>query len=143
VVRSLAREGGLPSVLWAGPEQFSAAMKWGEEAVQGTRRNKPVHLRYLLWIAALLTPRPPPLLVLNEPESSLHPDLLPALARLVALAARSSQVIVVSHAARLLAALEQAEGLELRSIVLEKELGETRILNLEPGESPRWQWPSR
>ena len=37
-------------------------------------------LRYLLWIAALLTPRPPGLLVLNEPETSLHPDLLPALA---------------------------------------------------------------
>ena len=36
-------------------------------------------LRYLLWIAALLTPRPPGLLVLNEPETSLHPDLLPAL----------------------------------------------------------------
>lgn len=38
-------------------------------------------LRYLLWIAALLTPRPPALLVLNEPETSLHPDLLPALGR--------------------------------------------------------------
>ncbi|GIT39428.1 MAG: hypothetical protein Ct9H300mP8_06240 [Gammaproteobacteria bacterium] len=35
-------------------------------------------LRYLLWIAALLTPRPPALMVLNEPETSLHPDLLPA-----------------------------------------------------------------
>ena len=41
-------------------------------AVDGT-------LRYLLWVAALLTPRPPGLLVLNEPETSLHPDLLPAL----------------------------------------------------------------
>ncbi len=36
-------------------------------------------LRYLLWIAALPTPRPPALLVLNEPETSLHTDLLPAL----------------------------------------------------------------
>ena len=35
----------------------------------------------LLWAAALLTPRPPELMVLNEPETSLHPDLLPALAR--------------------------------------------------------------
>ena len=40
-------------------------------------------LRYLLWVAALLTPRPPELLVLNEPETSLHPDLLPALGRLI------------------------------------------------------------
>ena len=29
-------------------------------------------LRYLLWIAALLTPRPPSLMVLNEPETSPH-----------------------------------------------------------------------
>lgn len=29
-------------------------------------------LRYLLWAAALLTPRPPELMVLNEPETSLH-----------------------------------------------------------------------
>ena len=40
-------------------------------------------LRFLLWTAALLTPRPPELMVLNEPETSLHPDLLPALARLI------------------------------------------------------------
>ena len=44
-------------------------------------------LRYLLWRAALLTPRPPELMVLNEPETSLHPDLLPALARLILAAA--------------------------------------------------------
>jgi len=55
-------------------------------------------LRYLLWIAALHTPRPPPLMVLNEPETSLHPDLLPALARLITRAASRSQVWVVSHA---------------------------------------------
>ena len=39
-------------------------------------------LRYLVWTAALLSPRPPAFLVLNEPENSLHPSLLPALARL-------------------------------------------------------------
>ncbi len=98
-------------------------------------------LRYLLWIAALLTPRPPSLLVLNEPETSLHPDLLPALGRLIAQAARGSQVIVVSHAARLIAALEDSE--DLRSVVLEKQFGETRIANLDMSEIPRWEWPAR
>ncbi|HEY0825397.1 MAG TPA: AAA family ATPase, partial [Ramlibacter sp.] len=100
-------------------------------------------LRYLLWIAALMTPRPPPLLVLNEPESSLHPDLLPALARLVLHAARSSQVIVVSHASRLIAALEGAQDLDVRSVVLGKDLGETRILDLADDEIPHWNWPAR
>src|SRR5262249_31197021 len=63
-------------------------------------------LRYLLWIAALLTPRPPSLMVLNEPETSLHPDLLPALARLVVRASENTQVWVVSHAKALIAALK-------------------------------------
>jgi hypothetical protein len=45
-------------------------------------------------------------MILNEPETSLHPDLLEPLARLIACAAKRSQVIVVSHAAELVAALE-------------------------------------
>ena len=95
-------------------------------------------LRYLLWVAALLTPRPPGLLVLNEPETSLHPDLLPALGRLIARAAKRSQVIVVSHAAGLIDAL-QAQP-ECHSIVLEKTLGETGIAGgawpARPGSGP-------
>ena len=96
-------------------------------------------LRYLLWIAALLTPRPPGLLVLNEPETSLHPDLLPALGRLIARTAERSQVIVVSHATRLIATLEPER--DCRSIVLEKRLGETRLA--DEHMSARWQWPAR
>ena len=68
-------------------------------------------LRYLLWVAALLTPRPPELLVLNEPETSLHPDLLPALGRLIQQASTRSQVIVVSHAAGLIDALQSQSEL--------------------------------
>jgi predicted ATPase len=98
-------------------------------------------LRYLLWIAALLTPRPPGLLVLNEPETSLHPDLLPPLARLIARAAERSQVIVVSHAPRLIAALEEQRG--CHSIALEKEFGETRIAGTDRLDRPAWHWPAR
>jgi predicted ATPase len=98
-------------------------------------------LRYLLLVAALLTPRPPELLVLNEPETSLHPDLLPALARLIARAAAHSQVLVVSHAARLIAALEREEASQ--SIVLEKQFGATRIADADDRDLPAWKWPTR
>jgi len=98
-------------------------------------------LRYLLWIAALLTPRPPQLLVLNEPETSLHPELLPALGRLVARAAQHSQLLVVSHAPRLIAALEESR--DCNSTTLEKALGETGIAGADRLDRPRWQWPSR
>jgi len=98
-------------------------------------------LRYLLWIAVLLTPRPPRLMVLNEPETSLHPDLLPALARLIGVAARSTQVWVVSHAPRLIAALEQ--NAQCQSLLLEKELSETRVAGLGELDVPAWHWPQR
>src|SRR5215467_5834809 len=39
VIQSLALEGGLSSVLWAGPEIISRAMKRGEQPVQGTLRK--------------------------------------------------------------------------------------------------------
>jgi predicted ATPase len=96
-------------------------------------------LRYLLWVAALLTPRPPELLVLNEPETSLHPDLLPALGRLIRQAATRSQVIVVSHAAGLIDALQSQP--ECHAITLAKSFGDTTVEgSLEP---PRWEWPAR
>jgi predicted ATPase len=96
-------------------------------------------LRYLLWVAALLTPRPPGLLVLNEPETSLHPDLLPALGRLIAQAADRSQVLVVSHAGTLIDALQSQPV--CRSILLEKKFGQTSVAGED--DRPRWQWPAR
>lgn len=96
-------------------------------------------LRYLLWIAALLTPRPPELMVLNEPETSLHPDLLPALARLIVAASQRAQVWVVSHANRLIAALNENPG--CHSIELEKELGRTRVVGQGMLDEPAWRWP--
>lgn len=98
-------------------------------------------LRYLLWVAALLTPRPPELLILNEPETSLHPDLLPALGRLIARAARHSQVIVVSHATRLIASLEREKNTS--SIMLEKHFGETVVAGMDRLTVPSWSWPAR
>jgi predicted ATPase len=98
-------------------------------------------LRYLLWTAAMLTPRSPRLMVLNEPESSLHPDLLPALARLICVAAKSTQIFVVSHASRLIAALKQNPA--CLSIELDKQLSETQILGQGKLDVPSWRWLNR
>jgi predicted ATPase len=94
-------------------------------------------LRYLLLVAALLSPRPPELMVLNEPESSLHPDLLLPLARLISAAAKRSQIVVVSHAADLVDALRQEGG---RQVLLDKQLSQTVVID---DEAPAWAWPSR
>jgi predicted ATPase len=95
-------------------------------------------LRYLLLVTALLSPRPPELMVLNEPEASLHPDLLPALARLIALASERSQIVVVSHSVDLVDRLTLDLG--AKRIMLEKQLGETIVAG---EDTPAWNWPSR
>ncbi|OVZ79798.1 ATP-binding protein [Yersinia kristensenii] len=95
-------------------------------------------LRYLLLVAALLSPRPPEMIILNEPEISLHVDLLQPLARLIGQAAQHTQVIVVSHAAALVSALQQEN--DCHSILLRKELSETTV---QPAARADWQWPSR
>jgi predicted ATPase len=109
-------------------------------------------LRYLLWAAALLTPRPAELTVLNEPEASLHPDLLPALAGLVTRASEGSQLVVVTHAAGLVTALS-ARQREVNIIELTKTAGAARAATSGVGETaivgqglldvPSWHWPTR
>ncbi len=98
-------------------------------------------LRFLLLVAALLSPRPPELLVLNEPENSLHPDLMPALCRLIKLAAERSQVIVVSHSAVLVNELAADEICE--PIHLVKESGATVLQHGNLLDQYGWRWPSR
>jgi len=111
-------------------------------------------LRYLFLVAALLSPRPPALLVLNEPETSLHPDLLPALGALVHAAARETQVVVVTHASALVDALRRATASGAPDLpgpddLLELELvrsafGETTVAGREGLlDQPAWTWPRR
>jgi predicted ATPase len=82
-------------------------------------------LRFLCLLAALSSPRPPALLVLNEPETSLHPDVLPVLGECIAAAAAHSQIVVTTHARSLATAIASTTGTE--PIELELRRGETRI----------------
>jgi predicted ATPase len=103
-------------------------------------------LRYLLWAAALLAPRPAGLLVLNEPETSLHWQLLAPLANLIAAAAGRSQIIAVSHSQTLINALQRATaqaGIATATIELVKDFGETFVAGREPLDGPAWHWPKR
>ncbi len=83
-------------------------------------------LRYLCLLAALLSPRPPAFLALNEPETSLHPDLLEPLAKQMVNAARNSQLWVVTHSERLAELVEKHSGES--PIRLQLANGETRVV---------------
>jgi predicted ATPase len=79
--------------------------------------------------------------VLNEPETSLHPDLLPALARLIIATSARSQLWVVSHASRLIAALQAAPA--CHTIGLHKPFSRTEVMGQGLLDAPAWHWPSR
>jgi predicted ATPase len=105
-------------------------------------------LRFLLWAAALLSPQAPSLMVLNEPETSLHPDLVRPLASLIRAAAARTQVVVVTHSRSLLGfldttPLEEASADRPVEIELYKEWGETRVAGQDLLTTPRWDWGKR
>jgi predicted ATPase len=87
-------------------------------------------LRYLALAGALLSYRLPPFIALNEPEASLHPDLLDPLARLIVRAAERTQVWLVTHSERLAAAIAEHGGVMPRMVV--KKDGQTWIEGLRP-----------
>ncbi|MCT0247718.1 AAA family ATPase [Synechococcus sp. CS-205] len=96
-------------------------------------------LRYMLLTVALFSPRLPPLLVLNEPESSLHPDLLAPLARLIHSAAQRTQVWVIAHAPELIGALAAQE--HCSHVQLQREVGATVVQGQTTLERGAWRWP--
>jgi len=80
-------------------------------------------------------------MVLNEPETSLHPDLLPALARLIAAAAKNTQILVVTHAPLLIQELSAASICARLHLV--KDFGETKLEGATPFNKTKWNWPAR
>jgi predicted ATPase len=65
------------------------------------------------------------LIALNEPEASLHPDMIPSLAKMIARASERSQIWVVTHSARLAEAITEYCG--SRPIRVAKQDGETEL----------------
>lgn len=95
-------------------------------------------LRYLLLCAALLPARPAPLLVLNEPESSLHASLLAPLASMVTTASKRTQVLLVSHAAGVVDAIPASAHVSLG-----KDDAGTFVQGQGFMDVPAWNWGTR
>ena len=105
-------------------------------------RSVPAHrlsdgtLRYLCLLAILLDEHPAPLIVIEEPELGLHPDLLPTLRDLLVSASEKTQLIVTTHSTQLVDAMtEHAESV----LVCEKNHGPSVVSRLTQGEVDRWR----
>jgi predicted ATPase len=92
-------------------------------------------LRWLCLLAILLHRSPPPLVVIEEPEIGIHPDLIPALADLLKDASTRTQLIVTTHSDILIDALSETPESVL---VVEKEDGQTTLKRLEASELKPW-----
>jgi predicted ATPase len=82
-------------------------------------------LRFLCLCAALLSPRPPTLLALNEPETSLHPDLIDALARMIVRVSKSTQLWITTHSQPLAERIEHHSSIPRVALAL--RFGETTV----------------
>lgn len=62
-------------------------------------------IRYMMLLAILLDPSPPPLICIEEPEIGLHPDIIPNMVRLLKEASTKTQLIVTTQSVDLVDAL--------------------------------------
>lgn len=86
-------------------------------------------LRYLALAGALLAYRLPAFVALNEPETSLHPDLLEPLARLIVRASERTQIWLVTHSQHLAGALARHGNITPLTVI--KRQGATWIDGLK------------
>lgn len=92
-------------------------------------------LRYLCLLAILLHPSPPPLVMIEEPELGLHPDIIPQLGKLLVEASERTQLIVTTHSDILVDCFHSTPE---SVVVCEQEDGVTRFDRLNAGELAPW-----
>ena len=106
----------------------------GNREIPATRLSDGT-LRYLCLLAILLHPEPAPLVVIEEPELGLHPDLLPTVADLLIAASERCQIIVTTHSDVLVDALtDRPESV----VVCEKHDGQTEMRRLDKHDLAKW-----
>jgi predicted ATPase len=90
-------------------------------------------LKLLCLIAILMTPDPPPLICIDEPEIGLHPDWIKLVAEMMQSAAARTQLIVATHSPQIVASLDPEQV-----IVAEKQDGETHLTRLKSQDLEKW-----
>jgi predicted ATPase len=92
-------------------------------------------LRYLCLLSILLHPEPPPMVVIEEPELGLHPDVIPYVAELLTAASERTQLVVTTHSRMLVDALgDQPEAV----VVCSKEDGQSKFERLSAEQLGKW-----
>ncbi|MCI0537935.1 MAG: AAA family ATPase [Verrucomicrobiales bacterium] len=92
-------------------------------------------LRFLLLIAVLANPDPPPLIAIDEPETGLHPSMLPIIAEYARDASLRCQVILTTHSPELLDAFGDNAP---TTTVVERRDGESVLRTIAGSDLAYW-----
>ena len=115
-------------------ELFIVERGAGERYIPASRLSDGT-LRYMALAAILLDPDPPPLVVIEEPELGLHPDVVLSIGRMLVEASRRMQLVVTTHSRVLIDALDD---LPSSVIVCDKHDGESVFERLDPTWLTEW-----
>ena len=91
-------------------------------------------IRFMAILAQLLSPTPPPLICMEEPELGLHPDAIALLASLLQEASTRTQLIVTTHSDALVSALTEVA----ESVMVCEYRGGTVMKRLESEKLRFW-----
>ncbi|MGL4461772.1 MAG: AAA family ATPase [Planctomycetia bacterium] len=91
-------------------------------------------IRFMAILALLLSPTPPPLLCIDEPELGLHPDAVSLLADLLVEASQRMQLVVTTHSDVLVSALSSHAD----SFLICEHAGGTHLNRIEPATLKHW-----
>ncbi len=92
-------------------------------------------LRFLFLMAVLANPHPAPLIAIDEPETGLHPSMLPIIAEYAVEASRRTQVIFTTHSDQFLDAFGETKP---TTTVAKWEDGKTTLTVLAEEELAYW-----
>lgn len=92
-------------------------------------------IRFVALLAILLSPTPPPIVCIEEPELGLHADAVALIADLLVEASSRMQLVVTTHSDALVSALtNQPDAI----IACERPGAGTNLRRLEPEKLARW-----
>lgn len=92
-------------------------------------------LRFLFLITVLANPTPPSLIAIDEPETGLHPAMLPIVAEYAVEASRRTQVILTTHSPQFLNAFSEYPDI---TTVAEWREGQTVLRRLLADKLAKW-----
>lgn len=92
-------------------------------------------LRFLFLLTVLASPSPAPIVAIDEPETGLHPSMLPLIAEYAVDAAKRSQIILTTHSPQLLDAFTDTLP---TTTIAKREKGETMLQTLTGRELDYW-----